>query len=559
MHNKIIFCLGIAFLFIRFIPLDILLGEGPLLASAGYHLGISHPPGYPLYLHLIKLISLLPLGSVVYRSHLLSLLIGLGIFWLYHSLFRSIAGRFSFFVAIFIFFIPSCLESILKTEVYAFNLLCFGLFLHCWLRWRTVRDIRWLYFFSFFAGMSLTHHLTLLIFIPVFVLSASGSHKWVSKRFVLLPFTLFLMGCSIWLYLPLRSSGHPVVNWGDPVRFDKFISLITAQDEAIPSVLDTCRVLSGKAVFMRMYHLLEADFFWVWLLIAGYGLYRGLCKDRNLIVVLSILFLLSLCSVSLYHSNESRFFFLPGLMIICCWIAIGLESLYETLHISYKNMSQKSPLYFRSVIAIALILSVITGCCFGIIDHCQRVSPLFQGVDALDLTLFGRGLIGETSAHAYIFTEYSNLFFLLWYQQYIEGFGQDRIVIFRHLLSFPWYFEGQYFGKIPIESGLAINQYAENSASWNATITAALILAGLRHSSVHVLEQNFFRQYQSTWFKSFNLVHARFSYLITDSPSFSIEKPQHYSTWFQNYTKMQRISRCNTNFYSYYIASHTTE
>jgi len=46
------------------------------LATASHVLGIIHAPGYPLYLILGKLFSLLPIGNVAYRMNLMSAVFG---------------------------------------------------------------------------------------------------------------------------------------------------------------------------------------------------------------------------------------------------------------------------------------------------------------------------------------------------------------------------------------------------------------------------------------------------------------------------------------------------
>ena len=46
--------------------------DGSELATIPSLLGLAHPPGYPLYIWLGKLFSLLPLGDVAFRMNLMS-------------------------------------------------------------------------------------------------------------------------------------------------------------------------------------------------------------------------------------------------------------------------------------------------------------------------------------------------------------------------------------------------------------------------------------------------------------------------------------------------------
>jgi hypothetical protein len=57
-------------------PRSIALEDDGLFVLSSYFLGIEHPPGYPLFTILGKLATLIPIGSVAYRVHLLSALFG---------------------------------------------------------------------------------------------------------------------------------------------------------------------------------------------------------------------------------------------------------------------------------------------------------------------------------------------------------------------------------------------------------------------------------------------------------------------------------------------------
>jgi hypothetical protein len=46
--------------------------DGGELITASFTLGVPHPPGYPTYVVLGKLVSLLPLGTVAFRYNLFS-------------------------------------------------------------------------------------------------------------------------------------------------------------------------------------------------------------------------------------------------------------------------------------------------------------------------------------------------------------------------------------------------------------------------------------------------------------------------------------------------------
>src|SRR5207244_10726492 len=57
-------------------PRTVTLEDDGLFIMSSYFLGIDHPPGYPLHTLLGKLFTLLPVGSIALRVHLLSAFFG---------------------------------------------------------------------------------------------------------------------------------------------------------------------------------------------------------------------------------------------------------------------------------------------------------------------------------------------------------------------------------------------------------------------------------------------------------------------------------------------------
>jgi len=57
-------------------PRTVTLEDDGLFIMSSYFLGVDHPPGYPLMTLLGKLFTLLPVGSIAFRIHLLSAFFG---------------------------------------------------------------------------------------------------------------------------------------------------------------------------------------------------------------------------------------------------------------------------------------------------------------------------------------------------------------------------------------------------------------------------------------------------------------------------------------------------
>lgn len=70
-----VFSLIIVLIFLFTVPPTIYLGDSGEIASASFNLGIGHPPGYPLFLLLGKIFTLMPVGDEAFRINFLSIIL----------------------------------------------------------------------------------------------------------------------------------------------------------------------------------------------------------------------------------------------------------------------------------------------------------------------------------------------------------------------------------------------------------------------------------------------------------------------------------------------------
>ncbi|MEW6104245.1 MAG: DUF2723 domain-containing protein [bacterium] len=238
------------------------------LITCAYTLGIAHPPGYPLYTLFGKVFTtLIPIGNIAFRMNMQS------------SLFASLCVMMTYFITLRLtsLIIPSIVASLtltfsltfweqaVITEKYTLNALFATLIIFILLKWQDSRlktpDSRLLYLLSFILGLSFTHHFQTIYLVPAsifFILAVSWKNRIKAQKqkrgtsilkiksyllnlislpyrmglspfIVLKMFLLFLLPLSLWLYLPLRASQNPILNWGDPKTLDNFIIHILAK------------------------------------------------------------------------------------------------------------------------------------------------------------------------------------------------------------------------------------------------------------------------------------------------------------------------------------------
>ncbi len=174
-----------------------------------YTLGIAHATGYPLYLLLGKFfLTVAPLGNIAYRMNLLSAIVGAG------------AATFVYLIAVTL--TERRIASIAAAAIFATNaavwrqsgvasvgpltLLFMGAVVYSVLLWRQRRVS--LSVVAFVYGLALTHHHSILLFLPVIIFFILFADLNILRRprELLRRLVWFLIPLSIYLYIPLRGS-----------------------------------------------------------------------------------------------------------------------------------------------------------------------------------------------------------------------------------------------------------------------------------------------------------------------------------------------------------------
>jgi hypothetical protein len=187
-------------------------------------LGIPHPPSYPLFVWLGHLFYLLvDFGRPCWRMNIFSgFCTALGVVFLCRSL-TLWTGRwqFGFGPALLFAFGQTVWRQSVICEVFGLHwlLLCFFVYLaQCWATADDRGRFKVMLVTSFFMGLALAHHQTILFALPglfLFGLVARGKGRsWGFSYYVLI---LVLLGCiPLYVNMMFRAQGHPDVNWGDP-------------------------------------------------------------------------------------------------------------------------------------------------------------------------------------------------------------------------------------------------------------------------------------------------------------------------------------------------------
>ncbi len=390
-------------------PTVTLVDSGELIVVA-HGLGVAHPPGFPLWVLLAHLASLVPVGNVAMRVNFSS------------ALFAALASAMLTFVVAELMITASCLAASKRrkksaqqskkahdsgvghllvfapalgagllmafsrtlwfyatiTEVYALNTLLILVILFLMLRWRRRiiadrRDIgaamdaghatsaitghdTFLYAAALVFGLALgVHHVTVALVLPalgVIVYRTEGLRFFTSRR--LMYAALISTGAlvAVYTYLPLAALRAPVINWGNPRSLQEIWWHVTGRQYRV-FLSFTPKIMGEQFVeFCRM-ALREFGLSWLPLpqALAFAGLVNAFKKDRTTFWFLLFIVIANLAYDLSYEIAEDKdAYYLPVFISIAIAAGFGLRWLIQ------RAVSKSMPLGKRYLVATIIVL-----------------------------------------------------------------------------------------------------------------------------------------------------------------------------------------------------------
>ena len=314
-------------------------------------LAVAHPTGYPLYVLLGRLFTLLPLGpvlsgvegSMAWRVNLASAVFAVAaVLVLYTLLLRLTVRWLSAFLAALAFaFSATCWSQAIIAEVYTLHNLLVAIIL--WLllppflpptggdrgegipltggdgggaarRWRAI---------FFLVGLSLTNHLTTALLLPAVALALLCDRPRLRPRDWLIAGGLLLLGLSVYLFIPLR---WPALNQSEWMTMRGFISYVTGGQFHGALRLDGWRDPVRWVIVGR---LLREPFGWVGLGLAAVGVVGLATRLRRALALTGVTFLAFVLYGLDYCVPDISVFLLPAHLILAVWIGAGIAFLAD--------------------------------------------------------------------------------------------------------------------------------------------------------------------------------------------------------------------------------------
>lgn len=334
-------------------------------------LGIAHPTGYPLYLLLGKLFSLLPLGTMAWRINLASAVFAVLAAAVVFRLGLRLLGRplAALVGAVTLGLLPVYWSQAIIAEVYTLHALIVVSALLLMLRLidachaaadGTVRggnpgdhrhaagDRKTMVALAFLLGLGLTNHLTTVFLLPpaalAIVLNLWPHYKRkrpdISRRRSLLPLAFqlllaFALPLLLYAYLPLRWTA---IN-GEPMGIDRFIDWVVAG--RFQGALQWEAWLRDPARRQIIARLFLDAWGWLYLVLAAAGLVWLFARQWRAALVLLVTAVGFTFYALNYYVPDLAVFLIPAHVVVAIWVAAGLAALADLAGRSNSNTGLK--------------------------------------------------------------------------------------------------------------------------------------------------------------------------------------------------------------------------
>ncbi len=431
------------------------------LATVASTLGIAHPTGYPLFTLIGWVFAHLPLGlRTIYQLNLMSaFLCSVGLFFFFRFLVffineflqrgnkekRLKSSKVTEY-HLFQVFIPAMFgttvlafsetywSQALSVEVYSLHILFLSILLYFFIKAahlereekdKPVSSKRgWQYWcvFAFVIGLSFTNHMTTILLAPAFVFLFFYVHGFslqIIKKTIWLGVP-FVVGFSVYLYLPTQASQSPMLNWGNPINLENFlwhfsgkvyrVWIFSSTDSAAKQLNYFIDTLPSEFVYFPLLFALGG----IWYLIKYYKVALGFTL---------LLFLICILYSINYDIHDIDSYFLLAYFIIALWSGVGSSQLIIWL----KNK--------KTIKIVTLIL-------FMLITISVYIN--YKTIDKSEHYLvedYSRDMFKSIAADGIVISYQWDYFIsAAYYLQFVEKLRTDVVVIDKELLRRSWYY-----------------------------------------------------------------------------------------------------------------------
>ncbi|MDA8239846.1 MAG: DUF2723 domain-containing protein [Nitrospiraceae bacterium] len=414
---------------------SIYVGDSSLFAAASFSIGTTHPPGYPLFVLLGKLMTFLPVGNVAMRVNLVSAISGTLACLLVYRLSMELTEDpyASWSSALICGISPLFFPESLKAEAYTLNSFLGIAVFYLGLRMLDGGSILKNGLTGLFViGLGMGNQHTIGFMCPILLFPIAV--RWKELRLKWLPFAVLtlLAGFSVnsLIYLRslamVRSGGLIVYSFGG--SWEDFLRVLLRLDYKVSSTPGTIAhaFTFGKPWYYAFKNSLQYIVFTstrpVFLfLLAGIV---GLRKKRAVLLYFLFAFIIwfgvlakmvwAVKDLTREDFEVMSVYFLPSVPILYCLVAVGFSSVLALI--------KKLPYKILPKAASYALLALP----FALLPYSYKTTDADKAPIAYD---FGKDMLLALPVNSLLFNYHDNAMFVTFYMRAVERYREDVLVI----------------------------------------------------------------------------------------------------------------------------------
>ena len=441
------------------------------LAAVQCTLGIAHPTGYPIFTIFGYLFSLIPLPfSKIFQLNLLAALYcaaAVSIFSLTVKLVLDNLAAFQFikqskekskrkkkdsnkniqsdntsnfeltetykiisavFSGLFLALSKTFWFQSTSVEVYSLHLLLIAIIILTLIKAFILSDSEktiskyWL-IFSVALAFGFSNHMTTLLIIPgvaYLYFAKNGFNSKSIKQILIMLLIFFPILILVYSYLPIRASQYPLMNWGNPVEWERIIRHISGQQYQV-------WLFSSTEAAAKQFNYFVGNLpkeFLLSLVLSVAGLVVSFIYLKKFFIFNLIVFLSAVLYSINYDINDIDSYFLLAYISLAFFAAFGIIKL---LSFAVKHKMQ----IILSVSILVLLLGIQFYSNYDEVN--QRNNFIYED--------YTKSLLTTLPKNSIVFSYQWDYFISAsYYFQLVEDYRKDIIVIDKELLRRSWYY-----------------------------------------------------------------------------------------------------------------------
>ncbi len=280
---------------------------------------------------------------------------------------------------------------------------------------------------SIFAGLlalGFTNHMTTLMIIPgvaYLFFDKYGLSANSFKKIGLMLLVFFPVLILVYLYLPLRASQSPALNWGNPIDFERFIRHVTGKQYQVWLFSST------EAAIKQLKYFIETlpGQYYLSLIVSAIGIFVSFKLAKKLFVFLMITFLFTVFYSINYEIHDIDTYFLLA------YISLAFFAMFGVIK-TITFIQRKREKYALPAAIVVIVILAQTYFNFGKVNQ----SNVYTFED------YTKSILSSVPENSVIFSYQWDYFVSAsYYFRLVENFRKDVVVVDKELLRRSWYLD----------------------------------------------------------------------------------------------------------------------